>query len=87
MDMVRKFGIYGVAGIGKTTACKSLCNGLVREFEGRVCCVEFGREGGEELLKQVLKDLSNTSAEVLQQLKEGEVPTSLIMHGIILFNS
>jgi hypothetical protein len=86
MDGVRKFGMYGVGGIGKTTACNSLCNELVREFEGKVCCVEFSSDGWEELLKQVLKDLSNTSAEVLQQLKEGEV-TSLIMHGIILLNS
>ncbi|KAG0611617.1 hypothetical protein M758_7G152900 [Ceratodon purpureus] len=65
-------GFYGVGGIGKTTICKTLCNELLEEFEGKVSHVELGSESSTKLLKGVLKDLTNTSQELLQQLNEGE---------------
>ena len=66
-------GFYGVGGIGKTTICKTLCNHLCEEFEGKVSHVELHCQSLGELLKGVLEDLTNTSREVLQELDEGKV--------------
>jgi uridine kinase len=72
-DKVCVVGIYGVGGIGKTTTCKTLSNELLQEFEGKVSHVELDSESPKELLKRAVKDLTNTSQELLQQLNEGEV--------------
>ena len=67
------FGYYGVGGIGKTTMCKILCNDLF-EFSGKVCHVELGGiRSGDQMMKEVLKKLTNTSEELLQRLDEDEV--------------
>ncbi|KAG0613625.1 hypothetical protein M758_6G117100 [Ceratodon purpureus] len=59
-------GLYGVGGIGKTTACKSLCRDLSMEFDGRVCHVEFGGETSEiDRVQEVLKRLTDTNNEFL----------------------
>ncbi|KAG0569867.1 hypothetical protein KC19_6G122000 [Ceratodon purpureus] len=59
-------GLYGVGGIGKTTACKSLCKDLSMEFDGRVCHVEFGGDTSErDRMREVLKRLTNTNNEFL----------------------
>ncbi|KAG0601427.1 hypothetical protein M758_11G109900 [Ceratodon purpureus] len=79
----RVVGVYGVGGVGKTTLCKSLCNHLFREYEGKVCHVEL-KEGGNklELLRQVLRRLTYTSEKVLQGFSEDEC-YSLLKQNII----
>ena len=67
-------GLYGVGGIGKTTACKSLCKDLFSEFDGRVCHVEFGTGITEkERVERVLLTLTDLNKEFLKDMKEDEV--------------
>jgi Ni2+-binding GTPase involved in maturation of urease and hydrogenase len=67
-------GLYGMSGIGKTSICKALCNEFVTRFHGRVCHAELERRSKEELLREVLRRLSDTSHEVLKWWNEDEVP-------------
>jgi ABC-type multidrug transport system ATPase subunit len=76
-------GIYGVGGIGKTTFCKILCNGMAAKYEGKICYLEFHSTINSslvELLQKVLIELTSFSHENLQQLDEGQVITSRLMH-------
>ena len=67
-------GLYGIGGIGKTTACKSLCKDLSMKFDGRVCHVEFGNDTTEkDRVQEVLKQLCDTSNEVLKNLSVDKV--------------
>ena len=67
-------GLYGVGGIGKTTACKSLCNELFMELGGRVCHVEFGDDTTEkDRVQDVLKRLTGTGNEILREKNLDEV--------------
>jgi Ni2+-binding GTPase involved in maturation of urease and hydrogenase len=66
-------GLYGMGGIGKTSICKALCNEFVTRFHGRVCHAELERRSKEELLREVLKRLIDTSHEVLKGWNEDEV--------------
>jgi len=72
---VKVVGLYGMGGIGKTTACKTLCNELSNDFEGRVCHIELERttSNSKELLQKVLIKLTRKSRDVIQELDEGEV--------------
>ena len=70
---VRKVGLYGMGGMGKTTMCKALCNELFSEFRGRVCHAELERLSGEELLRDVLKRLSDARKEVTDRCNLGQV--------------
>lgn len=72
-------GIYGVGGIGKTTVGKTLCNELSNAYDGKVFQVEFGCQSHHELLKGVLKKLTNVTPELLKDLDEREVNTQLVM--------
>jgi hypothetical protein len=67
-------GLYGMGGIRKTSICKALCNELVTRFHGRVCHAELERKSKEELLREVLRRLTDTSHEVLKGWNEDEVP-------------
>jgi ABC-type cobalamin/Fe3+-siderophores transport system ATPase subunit len=75
MYNVKVVGMYGVGGIGKSTVCKTLCNELSHEYEGRVCHFEFEitNLSSKGLLEKVLMRLTNTSLEFLQRMNEGEV--------------
>ena len=66
-------GLYGLGGMGKTQICKIMCNELEGEFDGRVCHVELGKQSKHELVKKVLTTLTNTSAEVVQEVGEDKV--------------
>ena len=53
--------------------CKILCNELSK-FHGKTCHIELGvNQSLEELLKEVLKKLTNTNKELLQDLNEDVV--------------
>lgn len=43
-DNVRAIGLYGTGGAGKTTICKSLCNGYFVKFNGKVWHAELGKK-------------------------------------------
>jgi hypothetical protein len=72
-------GLYGVGGIGKTTACKVLCNYLFKEFQGKVCHIELenGSDSSEleflNLLHTMLKRFTNIKHEILMEFDIGEV--------------
>lgn len=64
-------GLYGTGGIGKTTISKALCNELLEAFDGRVCHVEFSpNKSTLELLKQVLRELTHASKELLVHMED-----------------
>ena len=66
-------GLYGMGGMGKTTICEALCNEFRTKFRGRVCHAELERVTEEDLLRDVLKRLSNTSPENLNGFNLSEV--------------
>jgi len=66
-------GLHGMGGIGKTSICKALCNEFFTDFNGRVCHAELERGSEEELLRRVLKALTNTSHDRLDKFGEGQV--------------
>ena len=73
---VCKVGLYGTGGMGKTTMCKALCNELFTEFRGRVCHAELEKLSEEELLRDVLKRLSDTKREEIDRYNVGQVRAS-----------
>ncbi|KAG0590565.1 hypothetical protein KC19_1G110000 [Ceratodon purpureus] len=75
-------GLYGMVGIGKTSICKALCNEFYTKFHGKVCHAELERVVEDELLREVLKKLSNTNHEQLDEFNENELHNGLI-EGII----
>ena len=66
-------GLYGMGGIGKSSICKALCNDFFTEFCGRVCYAELERRSEEELLRDVLKNLTKASWEGLDRFKLDQV--------------
>jgi hypothetical protein len=66
-------GLYGVGGMGKTQICKIMCNEMDGEFDGKVCHVELGKQSKHKLVKKVLTKLTNTSAEVVQEVAQDKV--------------
>ncbi|KAG0588944.1 hypothetical protein KC19_2G280600 [Ceratodon purpureus] len=75
-------GLYGMGGIGKTSICKALCNDFFTKFRGKVCHAELERGSKEALLREVLKNLTNTSPERLNQFNEEQLQNAL-REGII----
>lgn len=70
---VRILGLYGVGGIGKSTACMTLCNHYFEEFHGRVCHVEFGDMDELHMLQEILRRLIDTNMEQIDRLNKDEV--------------
>ncbi|KAG0605826.1 hypothetical protein M758_9G090600 [Ceratodon purpureus] len=70
-------GLYGMGGIGKTSISKALCNDFFTEFHGKVCHAELERGSKEGLLREVLKSLTNTSCERLNEFNEDELQNAL----------
>ncbi|KAG0588560.1 hypothetical protein KC19_2G252200 [Ceratodon purpureus] len=64
-DGCRVLGLFGTAGMGKTTLSKVLCSENFGEFGGRVCHVEFSGNNYVELRKKVLRELTGASQEHL----------------------
>jgi translation initiation factor RLI1 len=67
---VQVVGMYGMGGIGKTTACKILCNDLSTDYYDKVCHVELGNVSEMELLQKVLKVFSNLDIEFLNSFSK-----------------
>ncbi|KAG0588621.1 hypothetical protein KC19_2G256600 [Ceratodon purpureus] len=59
----RVLGLFGMAGMGKTTLSKALCSENFGDFGGRVCHVEFSGNNYVELRKKVLRELTGASQE------------------------
>ncbi|KAG0627870.1 hypothetical protein M758_2G234400 [Ceratodon purpureus] len=75
-------GLYGMGGIGKTSICKSLCNKYYTKFHGKVCHAELERGSKEGLFREVLKSLTNTSRERLNEFNADQLQNAL-REGII----
>ncbi|KAG0562531.1 hypothetical protein KC19_9G153800 [Ceratodon purpureus] len=65
--------LYGMGGIGKTSICKVLCNMFSTIFHGKVCYAKLERDNKENLLRKVLKSLSNTRYERLNDFNVDEL--------------
>ena len=59
--------------MGKTQICKIMCNEMDGEFDGKVCHVELGKQSKHELVRKVLTTLTNTTAEVVQEVGKDKV--------------
>jgi hypothetical protein len=70
---VRILGVYGMGGIGKSTACKVVCNDYFSDFEGRVCHIEFGVGSKLFRLQEILRRLTRTDEELIKSFSEDEV--------------
>lgn len=69
-------GLYGIGGIGKTTACKALCNYLFEKFQNKVCHIEFHNGSEWEflgILHTMIKKFTNITDDVLTKFNDGEV--------------
>ena len=53
-------GLYGMPGQGKTTLAKAFCRRNLRNFEGRVCYLDFSGDSALERLKLVQEDLTES---------------------------
>jgi thymidylate kinase len=71
--------MYGVGGIGKTTACKILCNDLSADYYDKVCYAELGRLNEMELLREVLKMFSSMDGEILNKISNVGVVSILFL--------
>lgn len=63
-------GLYGMGGMGKTTACKVLCNALSGDYDDKVCHAELGNGSELGLLKKVLKAFSNLDVEIPDNIQD-----------------
>ncbi|KAG0627855.1 hypothetical protein M758_2G233100 [Ceratodon purpureus] len=70
-------GLYGMGGIGKTSICKALCNDFFTKFYGKVCHAELERGSKEGLLREVLKSLTSTGSERLNEFNEAHLRNAL----------
>ncbi|KAG0588925.1 hypothetical protein KC19_2G278800 [Ceratodon purpureus] len=70
-------GLYGMGGIGKTSICKALCNDFFTKFYGKVCHAELERGSKEGLLREVLKSLTSTGSERLNEFNEDQLRNAL----------
>lgn len=77
---IRLVGLYGVGGIGKSTICKALCNNLFMNFRGRVCHVELGAGNELELVREMLRKLTDIRDEVIGGYNEGQCRELLRRH-------
>jgi thymidylate kinase len=61
-------GLYGVAGVGKTTMSKALCGCFRRDYLERVCYLDLGGASQVlERLKQMMKTLCRFEDNFLYQ--------------------
>lgn len=64
-------GLYGMAGVGKTTMSKALCDCFRRDYLERVCYLDLGGASQVlERLKQVMKTLCRFEDNFLSRLND-----------------
>ncbi|KAH9303271.1 hypothetical protein KI387_014854, partial [Taxus chinensis] len=67
-DGIHIAGLYGLAGSGKTTVSMAFCDFNLRDFEGKVCHVEFKRGKSVETAKHVLQHLTRSAETLVNSL-------------------
>ena len=66
-------GLYGMAGVGKTTMSKALCDCFRRDYLERVCYLDLGGASQVlERLKQMMKTLCRFEDNFLSRLNDPE---------------
>ncbi|XP_059066937.1 uncharacterized protein LOC131030145 [Cryptomeria japonica] len=70
-------GLYGIAGQGKTTLGKAFCNHKLKDFEGKVCHLEFSRGDSFERTKLALQYLIHCHPSYLQDLTKDQAQVEL----------
>ncbi|GLJ45616.1 hypothetical protein SUGI_0960210 [Cryptomeria japonica] len=70
-------GLYGVAGQGKTTLGKAFCNHKLKDFEGKVCHLEFSRGDSFDRTKLALQYLIHCRPSYLQDLTKDQAQVEL----------
>lgn len=71
----RILGLYGIGGMGKTLICKALCDHFSDEYSGRVCYVDCWDGAHLELLKSILKELTDIDTTALQTISNEKTVT------------
>jgi hypothetical protein len=84
-------GLYGMEGICKTTICMVVCDELSEDFLGRVCYVELETTSEVEVLRHVLKRLTNINDTFLSESNINQVcpdmETSIYWHMLLFYTS
>jgi hypothetical protein len=69
---VRVVGLFGMAGVGKTTISNALCRQFRQELGGKACHVELDMDGKNlvEPIKELIKKLTLANMKLLRSTND-----------------